>query len=36
MRVEVSSPSRREVAHMAVCPECEAEIEIDEYDVDKG
>ena len=21
---------------MAVCPECEAEIEIDEYDVDKG
>ena len=25
-----------EVACMAVCPECEAEIEIDEYDVDKG
>jgi alpha-aminoadipate carrier protein LysW len=21
---------------MTVCPECEAEIEIDEYDVDKG
>jgi alpha-aminoadipate carrier protein LysW len=21
---------------MPVCPECEAEIEIDEYDVDKG
>ena len=21
---------------MAVCPECEADIEIDEYDVDKG
>ncbi len=21
---------------MAVCPECEAEIEIDEFDVDKG
>ncbi len=25
-------PSRE----MAVCPECEADIEIDEYDVDKG
>jgi alpha-aminoadipate/glutamate carrier protein LysW len=25
-----------EVAFMAVCPECEADIEIDEYDVDKG
>ena len=24
------------VAHMAVCPECEADIEMDEYDVDKG
>ena len=24
-----------EVAAMAVCPECEADIEIDEYDVDK-
>jgi len=21
---------------MAVCPECEADVEIDEYDVDKG
>jgi alpha-aminoadipate/glutamate carrier protein LysW len=21
---------------MAVCPECDAEVEIDEYDVDKG
>jgi len=21
---------------MAVCPECEGEVEIDEYDVDKG
>ena len=21
---------------MAVCPECEADIELDEYDVDKG
>jgi alpha-aminoadipate/glutamate carrier protein LysW len=26
----------REVSDMAVCPECEADIEIDEYDVDKG
>jgi alpha-aminoadipate carrier protein LysW len=26
---------RREGA-MAVCPECEADVEIDEYDVDKG
>jgi alpha-aminoadipate carrier protein LysW len=25
-----------EVGRMAVCPECEADIEIDEYDVDKG
>jgi alpha-aminoadipate/glutamate carrier protein LysW len=25
-----------EVSCMAVCPECEADIEIDEYDVDKG
>jgi alpha-aminoadipate carrier protein LysW len=25
-----------EVAHMAVCPECEADIEMDEYDIDKG
>jgi alpha-aminoadipate/glutamate carrier protein LysW len=23
-------------ARMAVCPECEADIELDEYDVDKG
>jgi alpha-aminoadipate carrier protein LysW len=23
-------------AHMATCPECDSEIEIDEYDVDKG
>jgi alpha-aminoadipate carrier protein LysW len=22
--------------HMAVCPDCEADIEIDEFDVDKG
>ena len=28
--------ARLEVAFMAVCPECEADIEIDEYDVDKG
>jgi alpha-aminoadipate carrier protein LysW len=27
---------RREARSMAVCPECEADIEIDEYDVDKG
>jgi alpha-aminoadipate carrier protein LysW len=26
----------REANFMAACPECEAEIEIDEYDVDKG
>jgi len=26
----------REVPPMAVCPECEADVEIDEYDVDKG
>jgi alpha-aminoadipate/glutamate carrier protein LysW len=25
-----------EVSSMAVCPECEGEIELDEYDVDKG
>jgi len=25
-----------EVRFMPVCPECEAEVEIDEYDVDKG
>lgn len=32
-------PSRTEPggsSPMAVCPECEADIEIDEYDVDKG
>jgi alpha-aminoadipate carrier protein LysW len=28
--------ARPEVKQMAVCPECEAEVEIDEYDVDKG
>ena len=28
--------SFREVAQMALCPECEADIEIDEFDVDKG
>jgi alpha-aminoadipate carrier protein LysW len=33
--VEVSS-RREEVGLMPVCPECEADIEIDEYDVDKG
>jgi alpha-aminoadipate carrier protein LysW len=27
---------RREDRSMAVCPECEADVEIDEYDVDKG
>jgi alpha-aminoadipate carrier protein LysW len=27
---------RREDRFMAVCPECEADVEIDEYDVDKG
>jgi alpha-aminoadipate carrier protein LysW len=26
----------REDTLMAVCPECEADVEIDEYDVDKG
>jgi len=25
-----------EVSSMAVCPDCDADIEIDEYDVDKG
>jgi alpha-aminoadipate carrier protein LysW len=25
-----------EVSPMAVCPDCDADIEIDEYDVDKG
>jgi alpha-aminoadipate carrier protein LysW len=25
-----------EVTSMAVCPDCDADIEIDEYDVDKG
>jgi alpha-aminoadipate carrier protein LysW len=29
-------PDAQEVSGMAVCPECEADIEIDEYDVDKG
>jgi alpha-aminoadipate/glutamate carrier protein LysW len=24
------------IATMAVCPECEADVEIDEFDVDKG
>src|SRR5207247_11344160 len=33
-RPEVSSTTRR--GGMAVCPECEADIELDEYDVDKG
>ena len=27
---------RTEVTSMAVCPECEADVEMDEYDVDKG
>jgi alpha-aminoadipate carrier protein LysW len=27
---------RWEGRSMAVCPECEADVEIDEYDVDKG
>jgi alpha-aminoadipate carrier protein LysW len=27
---------RTEDRSMAVCPECEADVEIDEYDVDKG
>ena len=27
---------RAEVPVMAVCPECEADVEIDEFDVDKG
>jgi alpha-aminoadipate carrier protein LysW len=27
---------QREDRSMAVCPECEADVEIDEYDVDKG
>jgi len=27
---------RTEVRSMAVCPECEADVEMDEYDVDKG
>ena len=27
---------RREDPAMAVCPECEADVEIDEFDVDKG
>jgi alpha-aminoadipate carrier protein LysW len=26
----------QEVIAVAVCPECEADIEMDEYDVDKG
>jgi alpha-aminoadipate carrier protein LysW len=39
-----STPARQQVAgrgrprggHMASCPECDADIEVDEYDVDKG
>jgi alpha-aminoadipate carrier protein LysW len=31
----IGGQHRRSVP-MAVCPECEADIEIDEYDVDKG
>jgi alpha-aminoadipate carrier protein LysW len=27
---------RTEVTSMAVCPECEADVEMDEFDVDKG
>jgi alpha-aminoadipate carrier protein LysW len=27
---------RGEVTPMAVCPECEADVEMDEFDVDKG
>jgi alpha-aminoadipate/glutamate carrier protein LysW len=30
----IYDPSSEDV--MAVCPQCEADIEIDEYDVDKG
>jgi alpha-aminoadipate carrier protein LysW len=25
-----------EVSFMAVCPDCEADVEMDEYDIDKG
>jgi len=35
-RLAPGARSLLEVAFMAVCPECEADIEIDEYDVDKG
>jgi alpha-aminoadipate carrier protein LysW len=30
------SGSRYNPERMAICPECDAEIEVDEYDVDKG
>ncbi|MGE0452350.1 MAG: lysine biosynthesis protein LysW [Vicinamibacteria bacterium] len=30
------SSSHRRLATVAVCPQCEAEVEIDEFDVDKG
>ena len=32
----LSSGSKQREETMAVCPECEAGIEIDEFDVDKG
>jgi alpha-aminoadipate carrier protein LysW len=34
--VEYDPALKGEARGMAVCPECDADIEIDEYDVDKG
>jgi alpha-aminoadipate carrier protein LysW len=38
VRADARDPARRVDAEetMATCPECDAEIEIDEFDVDKG
>lgn len=36
MRAGGGGMIRTEVTSMAVCPECEADVEMDEFDVDKG
>ena len=36
MRAGGGGMIRTEVTLMAVCPECEADVEMDEFDVDKG
>jgi alpha-aminoadipate carrier protein LysW len=36
VRANIEGAGREVKGAMAVCPDCEADIEIDEYDVDKG